>query len=109
MQPFEASMRRALFAPKERVDWRISFERDDFSSVDLTARATAISSLIASRVINPNEARPWVGTGLAPYEGGDEFANPHTGANQPGANPNLDTPPHNSAQPQPDDEDRDAA
>mgnify|MGYP007095983367 FL=1 len=85
-------MRRALFTPEERADWRISFERDDFSSVDLTARATAISSLIASRVINPNEARPWVGTGLAPYEGGSEFANPHTGFGPPD-NDNLKTPP----------------
>lgn len=90
MQPFEASMRRALFTAEERADMRISFERDDFSAVDLTARATAISSLIASRVINPNECRPWVGNGLAPYPGGDEFANPHTGASQPGARPSKD-------------------
>lgn len=105
MQPFEASMRRALFSPEERPDWRISFERDDFSSVDLTARATAISSLIASRVINPNEARPWVGTGLAPYEGGNEFSNPHTGASQPGSPQSSANPiPQNSADDEEDDD-----
>lgn len=104
MQPFEASMRRALFSPEERPDWRISFERDDFSSVDLTARASAISSLIASRVISPNESRPWIGTGLAPYPGGDEFANPHTGASQPGK-----PSPENSGTPKPENEEDDDA
>lgn len=85
MHPFESALRRALFSSSERADWRISFERDDLTAVSLTERATAISSLIASRVINPNEARPWVGNGLAPYEGGEVFANPNTGASQPGA------------------------
>ena len=84
MQPLEAAMRRALFTADERKDYRIRFDRDDFSAVDLTARATAISSLIYSRVINPNEARPWVANGLADYDGGDEFVNPNTGASQPG-------------------------
>lgn len=92
MTPFEASMRRALFSAKERPEWRISFDRDDLSAVDLTSRATAISSLISSRVINPNEARPWVGRGLAPYDGGNEFANPNTGASQPGVKPQPNKP-----------------
>lgn len=83
MKPLEAAMRRALFSDDERREYRVRFDRDDFTAVDLSARATAISSLISSRVINPNEARPWVGTGLGPYEGGDQFANPHTGASQP--------------------------
>lgn len=87
MGPLEAAMRRALFAADERRDYRIRFDRDDFSAVDLTARATAISSLVSSRVINPNEGRPWVANGLAPYEGGDEFVNPNTGASQPGEKP----------------------
>ncbi|MEO6012729.1 MAG: hypothetical protein ABIQ30_03975, partial [Devosia sp.] len=49
---------------------------------DLTARATAISSLVSSRTINPNEGRSWLG--LGPYAGGNAFANPNTGASQPG-------------------------
>lgn len=85
MGPLEAAMRRALFTADERKDRRIRFDRDDFSAVDLVQRATAISSLVSARVINPNEGRPWVGNGLAPYEGGDEFANPNTGASQPGS------------------------
>lgn len=84
MQPLEAAMRRALFSADERKSWRIRFDRDDLTAVDLTARATAISSLISSRVLNPNEAREWLGYGLSPYAGGEEYANPNTGASQPG-------------------------
>lgn len=82
LKALEGAFRRALFKPEDRKRYAVRFDRDDFSNVDLTARATAINSLVASRVINPNEGRGWLG-GLAPYEGGDEFANPNTGASQP--------------------------
>lgn len=71
----EAAMRRALFLPEERDRYVIRFDRDDFGRADLSARATAINGLIASRVLNPNEGRAWLG--LAPRAGGDEFANPN--------------------------------
>jgi HK97 family phage portal protein len=80
----EGALRRALFRKEDRRRFAVRFERDDFSKVDLSVLATAINSLVASRVINPNEARTWLG-GLAPYEDGDEFANPNTGVSQPGA------------------------
>jgi len=79
----EGALRRALFLPKERATHRIIFERDDLTRADLGQRATAYSSLIASRVINPNTARDW--EGLQPYDGGEEYANPNTGSSQPGA------------------------
>ncbi|WP_252911032.1 phage portal protein [Aliihoeflea aestuarii] len=81
MRPLEAAMRRALFSEDERYDWRIRFDRDDFTNVDLTARATAVSSLISSEVINRNEARDWLGMG--PRTGGDEFGNPHINPTKP--------------------------
>lgn len=84
LQAVEGALRRALFLPEDRKRFAIRFDRDDFSNVDLAVRATAINSLVASRVLNPNEGRSWLG-GLAPYEGGNEFANPNTGASQPGA------------------------
>jgi hypothetical protein len=59
----------------------IRFDRDDLTRADLTARATAISSLISSRTLSPNEGRSWLG--LAPREGGNVFENPNTGSNQP--------------------------
>lgn len=62
------------------------FDRDDLTRADLTARATAISSLISAKVINPNEARSWLD--LARYEGGDEFSNPHINPNAPGVDHN---------------------
>lgn len=82
MRPLEAALRRALFSDDERPTWRIRFDRDDFTAVDLVARATAISSLVSSRVLNPNTGRDWLG--LPPYAGGEEYANPNTGSNQAG-------------------------
>ncbi|HCO55164.1 MAG TPA: phage portal protein [Pelagibacterium sp.] len=84
----EAALRRALFTAEERGEYRITFDRDDLTRADLTARATAINSLIASRVLNPNEARGWID--LAPYEGGNTFANPNTGSSQPNGNTNAE-------------------
>ncbi|WP_114966815.1 phage portal protein [Alkalilacustris brevis] len=79
----EGALRQALFTPEERPFWRVHFDRDDLTRADLTTRATAINSLIASRVINPNEGRAWLD--LEPYEGGNQYANPNTGDNQPGS------------------------
>jgi len=84
LQAIEGALRRALFLPDDRKRFAIRFDRDDFSNVDLAVRAAAINSLVASRVINPNEGRSWLG-GLAPYTGGNEFANPNTGSSQPGS------------------------
>lgn len=100
----EGALRRALFLKEDRRKYAVRIERDDFSKVDLSVLATAINSLIASRVINPNEARDWLG--MPERDGGDEFANPNTGASQPGAAaPSAQLPkPDNE-----DDEDRDAA
>ncbi|MBO0129927.1 phage portal protein [Agrobacterium burrii] len=82
LQALEGAFRRAMFSKEDRKKYAIRFDRDDFTNVDLTARATAISSLVSSRVINPNTAREWLD--LPPYDGGDEYANPNTGASQPG-------------------------
>ena len=43
---------------------------------DLNTTASVYSSLISSRIINPNEARAKMD--MNPYEGGDEFINPNT-------------------------------
>lgn len=75
LQALEATLSRALFTPEERNTYRILFDRDDLTRASLTERATAISSLISARVLNPNEGRHWID--LAPYTGGNEFANPH--------------------------------
>jgi HK97 family phage portal protein len=77
----EAAMRRALFLPEERDRFVIRFDRDDFGRADLSSRATAINSLIASRTLSPNEGRAWLG--LAPRDGGDEFLNPNITAAAP--------------------------
>ena len=71
----EAALRRALFLPEEREHYVIRFDRDDFGRSDLSARAVAINSLIASKVLNANEGREWLG--LKPREGGNEFTNPN--------------------------------
>lgn len=78
----ETAFARVLFTREERRRYRILLDRDDLTRADLTARATAISSLISARVLNPNEAREWLD--LAPYEGGDEYGNPHINPTTPG-------------------------
>ena len=78
----EAALNRALFTAEERQFYRIHLDREDVTQADLQTRATAINSLIASRVLNPNQARIWLD--MKPYEGGDVYANPNTGSNQPG-------------------------
>jgi len=82
LREVEGALRRALFTDEERPNYVIRFDRDDMSRVDLTARATAINSLIASRVLSPNEGREWLG--LSRRDGGDVYENPNTGASQPG-------------------------
>ena len=72
----EGALRRALISEPNVV---IRFDRDDLTRADLSTRSTVINSLIATQVINPNEAREWLG--LAPRAGGDVFFNPNiTGA-----------------------------
>jgi HK97 family phage portal protein len=81
LRALEGALRRALIAPGDRSSFRIWFERDDLTRADLGERATAYSSLISARVLNPNEAREW--EGLPPYAAGNEFANPNvTPANE---------------------------
>lgn len=81
LRALEAALRRALFLPEERARFVVRFDRDDFGRADLTARATAINGLIASRVLNPNEGRAWLG--LGPREGGEEYLNPNISATAP--------------------------
>ncbi|MQX28877.1 phage portal protein [Sinorhizobium meliloti] len=87
LKALEGALRRALFTPEERREWRIRFDRDDLTRADLGVRATAYSSLVSSRVYNPNELRAW--DGMPPYKGGDEFVNP---AITPGAAANDNKP-----------------
>lgn len=83
LRSLEGCLRRALFTPEEFASHRVVFDRDDLTRASLTERATSVNSLIASRVLNPNEGRDWLD--LPPRDGGDEYANPNTGSNQPGA------------------------
>jgi HK97 family phage portal protein len=98
LRSLETALGRALFTREERRRYRISFDRDDLTRADLTARATAISSLVSAKVINPNTARTWL-LELAPYEGGNEYGNPHINPNAEGGVPKTGETP-----PKPDDE-----
>lgn len=90
LKALEGAMRRALFTDEERKTYRVIFDRDDLTRADLTARATAISSLVSAKVLNPNEARGWLD--LGPYEGGDEYGNPHINPNAPNGPANQPPP-----------------
>lgn len=73
LHALETCLRRALFSEEDRKTHRIVFDRDDLTRASLTERATAINSLRASKVLNANEARQWIG--LQPYDGGDVYEN----------------------------------
>lgn len=90
LRTLETALGRALLTREERQRYRILLDRDDLTRADLTARATAIGSLISAKVLNPNEGRSWLD--LAPYEGGNEYGNPHINPTAPGAETEDDKP-----------------
>lgn len=69
----ESAFNRALLTADERKTLTFKFDRDDLSRASLTDRANAINSLRASKVLNANEGRAWLG--LAPYDGGEVYEN----------------------------------
>lgn len=75
LRGLEGALNRALFTDEERGRYVIRFDRDDLTRADLATRATVINSLIASKTLNPNEGRSWLG--LPPRAGGDQFLNPN--------------------------------
>lgn len=82
LRAVESAFGRALLAGEPGM--RVVIDRDDLTRASLTERATAINSLIASRVLNANEGRDWLD--LPPREGGEEYLNPNiTTAKPPSA------------------------
>lgn len=76
VKAWQGEVRLKLIAPEDRQTYYAEFLTDDLLRTDLAARATAYSTLIAARVLNPNEVRAM--ENRAPYEGGDLFINPNT-------------------------------
>ncbi|KAB2700018.1 phage portal protein [Ochrobactrum sp. Kaboul] len=96
LRELEGAYGRALLTDDERRNHRISFDRDDLTRADLTARATAISSFMQAKAISANEAREWID--LPPREGGDVYSNP---AITPGETPTAEQKPAaSSSQPE---------
>lgn len=91
LRALESAFNRVLLTDEERGEYRFAFDVDDTSQADLTARATAISTLITARVLNPNEARNWLG--MAPRTGGEEFSNPAIDTAKPAPTPANDNQP----------------
>lgn len=77
----EAALNRALFTDEERTEYRVLLDLDDTSQADLTARSTAISTLITAKVLNANEARSWLD--MPPRAGGEEYVNPAIDVSRP--------------------------
>lgn len=78
----EGALNRALFVGADRGRFRVKFDRDDMTRADLQTRATAINSLIASEVINPNIGASWLG--LPPHAGGETYGNRNINPDQGG-------------------------
>lgn len=78
LQAFEGALQRVFGVI-------LRFDRDDMTRADLVTRATAINSLIASEVLNPNEGRDWLG--LPPRAGGEVYGNRNINPDQGGRPP----------------------
>ena len=76
LRTWEGELNLKLITPEDRRRLTIEFDTDALTRTDLAARADAYSTLIAARVLTPNEAR--AREGLPPKLGGDELANPFT-------------------------------
>ena len=76
LRTWEGEISLKLIGRENADRFRVEFDTDDLLRADLAARADAYQKLIASRVLNPNEAREL--ENRPPYEGGDKFENPNT-------------------------------
>lgn len=74
LRALESAFNRALLNDEELREFRFAFDVDDTTQADLTDRAAAVTSLVTTRILNPNEARDWLG--MPPRPGGEEYSNP---------------------------------
>lgn len=81
LRAWESALTRALLTPEQRGQYEICFDEDDLTQASIADRATAYSSLISSRVINPNTARKW--ERLPPYPAGEDYVNPNIATGTP--------------------------
>ena len=73
---WQGELQLKLLDEDEREKFYFEFLIDDLLRADTAARYEAYSKAIASRILNPNEVRSR--ENLAPYAGGEIYANPNT-------------------------------
>lgn len=78
MKLWQGAVARLLSAD-EQAKYYAEFMVDELVKADIAARFAAYAQAIQSRILNPNEAR--AKENMAPYQGGDEFANPNISPN----------------------------
>ena len=78
----EECERKLLTEAEVRNGYYFKFNDGAILRTDKQTTATIGATLIASRVVNPNEVREWFE--MNPYEGGDEFENPAITTGAPG-------------------------
>lgn len=78
IEAWQDAYARVLLTREERASYGVEFIVEDLLRADTAARYEAYSRAIASRFMNPNEARAL--ENLPSYAGGDEFLNPNTTA-----------------------------
>jgi HK97 family phage portal protein len=88
LRAVEGALDRALLTDDERGEYGFRFDVDDTTQADLTARATAVSTLVTNEILSPNDARDWLG--MPPRDGGDVYRNPAINVTPPA---NTKTPP----------------
>jgi HK97 family phage portal protein len=77
-QRWQSEIALKLLSDDERVTFHAQYDFDDLLRADSAARAEFYSKMIASRAMNPNEAR--AKENMPSYKGGEKFLNPNTTA-----------------------------
>jgi HK97 family phage portal protein len=70
-----------LLSADDQAKFYAEFMVDELVKADIAARFAAYAQAIQARILNPNEVR--AKENMAPYDGGDEFANPNITPNAP--------------------------
>ncbi|HVA17808.1 MAG TPA: phage portal protein [Candidatus Dormibacteraeota bacterium] len=78
---WEQEIALKLFDESERANLIGAFNTNNLTRADFLARMQGYQAAIASRVLNPNEARSW--ENMPPYAGGEKFENPNTSSPLP--------------------------
>lgn len=98
LRAVEGALDRALLTDEERAEYGFRFDVDDTTQADLTARATAVSTLVTNEILSPDDARDWLGMPPRSDGRGGIYRNPAINVTPGPAAPANDNSPERDAE-----------